>query len=59
MALGFVLVLAIPFTREFFAFTLPEAVDVVITVGIAIVAVGVLQVVLGIAGSRPTLGFRR
>ena len=59
MAAGFVLVLAIPFTREFFAFTLPEAIDVVITIGLAIVAVGVLQVVLGIVGSRPTLSFQR
>ncbi len=59
MALGFVLVLAVPFTREFFAFTLPEAIDVVITIGLALVAVGVLQVVLGIVGSRPTLSFQR
>jgi cation-transporting ATPase E len=59
MALGFVLVLVVPVTRDFFAFTLPEAVDVVITIGLAAVAVGVLQVVLKVAGSRPRLGFQR
>ena len=59
MAAGFVLVLVVPFTREFFAFTLPEAIDVVIAVGLALVAVGMLQLVLGLVGSRPRLSFAR
>jgi cation-transporting ATPase E len=57
MAAGFVLVLVVPVTRQFFAFTLPETIDVVITVGLALVAVGTLQVVLGIIGSRPRLSW--
>lgn len=54
MAAGFVLVLAVPWTREFFAFTLPEPVDLAVTVGIGVLAIGVLQVVLRIVrvGSR-------
>jgi hypothetical protein len=54
MAAGSVLVLAVPWTREFFAFTLPEPVDLAVTVGIGVLAIGVLQVVLRIVsvGSR-------
>ncbi len=59
MAAGFVLVLAVPFTREFFAFTLPEAIDIVITIALALVAVGVLQVVLKATGSPTRLSFQR